>query len=457
MPRFRSLIVAVVLSAGLAAADEFRPVRLACVGDSITAGYLLLDADHQAYPAQLGRLLGAGWEVQNFGVSGACLMDEGGYPYARRERCAEALAWKPDLVVLALGTNDTKAENIRSHPGAFLTSYHAMLDRFRKANPQVRFFLCLPPPVFAPAMGLDGDILMREILPQIRQIAAEEHLPLIDLHEPLAGTAAHFPDQVHPDVGGAGLIARIVYGELMAATQPRAKALDPSVNTAVIPVPALEQDCYNWWARHADQLALHETARPAVVLIGDSITHFWAGEPAGNRVNGPRAWSDAFGTIPVVNLGFGWDRTQNVLWRLDHGEFDGYQPRLVVLNIGTNNLTRTENARINTPNEIAAAIAAICDRLHTKAPAAHLLVMGIFPRGHHANDWIRSPISAANAKLAQVLAGRPGVTFIDIGPRYLDVRGEMDPTLMPDGTHPSETGYAIWSRALVETGLLPKP
>jgi len=336
-----------------------RAARVACVGDSITDGYLMPDKEHHAYPAQLAGLLGFGWEVRNFGVSGACLMRHGGYPYHERPAHADALAWKPDIVVVALGTNDTKTENIAAHPDDFIPSYRTLIAEFRTANPAVKIFLCLPPPAFPEAMGISDRVLQQEILPRIRQVATDEKLPLIDLHQSLADAAVLFPDKIHPTAEGAARIAQQVYGEVMFATQSRARALDAAVNTAVVPVPRLEDDCYNWWTRHAEALAAGPRLDPEVVLIGDSITHFWAGEPrAPNRLNGPRAWAETFGSRRVLNLGFGWDRTQNALWRLDHGEFDGLHPKLVIVNLGTNNFSATPNARANRfiiPNVLATA------------------------------------------------------------------------------------------------------
>ncbi len=450
---FRPVLVALV--AVLASSAFAEPIRFACVGDSITAGYALKDPARDAYPAQLARLLGDGHEVRNFGVSAATLMDAGNYPYRQREAHGEALVWKPDVVVIALGTNDTKVDNIPVHPDDFAASYHGLLARFREANPDVKFFLCLPPPAFPAAMGIAEDVLVAEILPRIRAVAAAEKLPLIDLHSPLADAGALFPDKIHPNVEGAGRIAQIVYGEYRFATQPAAQSLDPAVNTAIVPVPRLEVDSYNWWTRHAQALMLGAKLDPQVVLLGDSITHFWAGAPAANNVNGPQAWAATFGSRRVLNLGFGWDRTQNVLWRLDHGQFAGLHPQLVVLNIGTNNLSGTEHSRVNTPEEIAAGVAAIRERLRVLSPETHVLVMGVLPRGHAPTDGWRAPIKALNALLAQQFAGSADTTFLDLWSRFLDAEERMPHELMPDGTHPSDAGYAIWGRAIVESGLLP--
>lgn len=430
-------------------------LKVACVGDSITAGYALADPARDAYPAQLARLLGDGFEVRNFGVSAATLMDAGNYTYRERPAHGEALAWAPEIVVIALGTNDTKVENITAHPDDFVPSYRGLIARFRAANPAAKFVLCLPPPAFPEAMGIAERVLVAEILPRIREVAAEEKLTLLDLHTPLADAAALFPDMIHPNTEGAARIARLVYGEVMYLATPAATSLDPAVNTAVVPMPRLEDDFYNWWTRHADALGARTAAAPEIVLIGDSITHLWGGEPKANRVNGARTWAETFVARRVLNLGFGWDRTQNVLWRLEHGEFDGLKPRLVILNIGTNNFSATGHSRANTPEEVAAGIRAICAKIRALSPETHVLVMGVLPRGHQPGDFFRAPIAALNAILSRELADEPGTTFLDIGARFLDAQGRMAPELMPDGTHPSEAGYALWGRALLESGLLP--
>ena len=122
-----------------------------------------------------------------------------------------------------------------------------------------------------------------------------------------------------------------------------------------------------------------KSRQPEIVMLGDSITHFWGGDPSATGIGGPRnapeVWDRAFAGRSVVNLGYGWDRTENVLWRLRHGEFEGVSPKVVVVMIGTNNIT------LNTPDEIAAGVTAICDEIHQRSPASRILLLGIFPRG----------------------------------------------------------------------------
>ena len=169
------------------------------------------------------------------------------------------------------------------------------------------------------------------------------------------------------------------------------------VNTATVPVPKLENDSYDWYARHAAVLGAKDKIDPEIVLIGDSITHFWGGEPQARQANGPKAWASVFAPYRVLNLGFGWDRTQNVLWRLDRGELDGLHPRTVIIHIGTNNTSQTAHARQNTPAEIVAGIAAICGRVHSKVPGVRIILMQVMPREEKPDHprRARSPPSIA--------------------------------------------------------------
>ena len=200
-------------------------------------------------------------------------------------------------------------------------------------------------------------------------------------------------------------------------------------------------------------LASKANLDPQIVLIGDSITHMWGGTPQSNRVNGPKTWEQMFGRTQTLNLGFGWDRTQNVLWRLAQGEFEGLNPKTVILNIGTNNLTGTSNARANTPAEVVQGILAIHEQVRAQSPQSRIIVMGVFPRGFGAATPLRAAIAEVNRLLAPALASKENTTFLDIGTQFLDADGSLPKTLMNDGTHPSEEGYKIWAKALTEAGV----
>jgi lysophospholipase L1-like esterase len=200
---------------------------------------------------------------------------------------------------------------------------------------------------------------------------------------------------------------------------------------------------YDWATRHRAIVARNEQVKPDILLLGDSITHFWGGEPSDARARGPLSYQKYFGAFKVTNIGYGWDRTENVLWRLRHGEVDGIRPRVVMVMIGTNNMT------INTTEEIAAGVAAICDELQVRLPQSKILLLGIFPRGAKP-DAGRDKIAAVNRELAKQ-NGTRNITYLDIGKVFLEADGSIAPAIMNDYLHPTEAGYERWGEAIAPT------
>lgn len=216
------------------------------------------------------------------------------------------------------------------------------------------------------------------------------------------------------------------------------------VNTAVVPVPKLENDFYDWYQRHEQVKALIQQQPADLVFIGDSITHLFGGLPASSNPRGQATWNRFYGKRHAVNLGFGWDRTQNVLWRLEHGEFAGLQPKVVVLLIGTNNRTGTGNARQNTPAEIAEGIETICNVIHAKAPACKIVLVSVLPR---SPARFVAPLREINRKIVK-LEARGYVTFLDLWPVFADADGLPKPELMADAVHPNARGYQRWAETM---------
>jgi lysophospholipase L1-like esterase len=220
-------------------------------------------------------------------------------------------------------------------------------------------------------------------------------------------------------------------------------------NSAVIPTPKLEEDFYDWYERHDAKCRETAGRNHDLIFIGDSITHLFEGDPnVPNR--GERVWKEYYGTRQAMNLGFGWDRTQNVLWRLAHGEFTGQIPRLIVLLIGSNNLTGTEHAPTNTPAEIAEGIRAVCEQLLAASPKSRILLMGIFPRGA-ANDPLRTSVRELNDRLKPYASRHSSICFADIGQSFLSADGSIPLDIMNDGLHLTEKGYRIWAEAIEPT------
>ena len=200
---------------------------------------------------------------------------------------------------------------------------------------------------------------------------------------------------------------------------------------------------YDWAARHRAIVARNEQVKPDILLLGDSITHFWGGEPSDARARGPVSYQKYFGAFKVTNIGYGWDRTENVLWRLRHGEVDGIRPRVVMVMIGTNNMS------LNTSEEIAAGVTAICRELYVRLPQSKILLLGIFPRGAKADSG-RDKIEAVNRELAK-LHGTRNITYLDIGKVFLEADGSIAQAIMNDYLHPTEAGYERWGEAIAPT------
>lgn len=199
---------------------------------------------------------------------------------------------------------------------------------------------------------------------------------------------------------------------------------------AMVPIPQTDA----WWiTQHEHALARIRQANIDLVMIGDSITQGWGNE-------GRRVWDTYYGHRRAVNLGFNGDRTEHVLWRLDHGEIDGISPKLVVVMIGTNNT----GAHHDPPEETAAGIHAILTTLRTRLPAAKILLLGLFPRTASADDPIRLINGAVNDHL-RTYADNQHIFFMDLSLHFLDVRGHLSQDLMPDFVHPNEHGYQVWA------------
>ena len=194
---------------------------------------------------------------------------------------------------------------------------------------------------------------------------------------------------------------------------------------------------YDWQKRHAEVLARHQEFKPDVVIFGDSIIHYWGGEPIAPKAWAPQAWSNCFDGLKVSNLGFGWDRTENVLWRIEHGELDGIKPKVIVIKIGTNNTAADDSSA-----DIAAGIEAVFAAAHLKQPGARILLLGILPR-HDEKPPRPSVTDKVNALLASRLAGVPWLTYRDFGSAFRSPDGTPDAKLYSDGVHINAAGYDI--------------
>ena len=184
--------------------------KVACVGDSITWGFTIVNRGKYSYPAVLQQLLGEGFEVRNFGHNDAAARFDADTPYVSKKAYRDSLAWEPDIVLLMLGTNDTKPWNW--NPGIFREDYLRLVESYLALPSHPRVVLVAPIRIFKliPVTILNPDVLEEGVRPAIRDIAAQLHLQFIDLYD-LFDSARLCRDGVHPQRDGARLLAETLF------------------------------------------------------------------------------------------------------------------------------------------------------------------------------------------------------------------------------------------------------
>lgn len=209
-------LVFIALCLLVLAAQAAKPVKVACVGNSVTYGYGLQDREHDSYPVRLQQMLGEGYEVQNFGHSGATLLYKGHRPYIGLPEFHQALDFKPDWVVIHLGLNDTDPRNWPDWKGEFIPNYRALIDSFRLVNPEARILVCKMTPIFDrhPRFQSGTRDWHAQVQKAIEQVAQGAGAQLIDLFTPLHSRPDLFPDALHPNPEGAKILAKTVYSAL---------------------------------------------------------------------------------------------------------------------------------------------------------------------------------------------------------------------------------------------------
>lgn len=216
----RLLFFVISLYAGIWAATAHIPavspqpsrIKVACVGNSVTFGHGLDERETNSYPAQLQRLLGDGYEVANFGKSGATLLQKGHRPYNEQAEYRAALEFVPDRVVIHLGLNDTDPRNWPNYQDAFVSDYLTLIEDFRRVNPNCQIWICrLTPITHEHARFKSGTRDWHwQVQQKIEEIAEIAQTGLIDLQAGLYERPDLLPDALHPTAEGAGIIARTV-------------------------------------------------------------------------------------------------------------------------------------------------------------------------------------------------------------------------------------------------------
>ena len=225
-------------------------------------------------------------------------------------------------------------------------------------------------------------------------------------------------------------------------------AVGACVETTPMPRLNLNSDLRgsNWWVRlHNDRLAnvCRQGGEVDVVLLGDSITHYWDHKPYAFET-----WNEFTNAYKVLNFGYAGDRTQHLLWRVRNGELDGYRTKSVVLMIGTNNNTD----KTTSPANVAAGVKAVLDEIAVRQPQAKVLLLPIFPRGFGADDAHHAAARRRNDetnKLIQKFADGSRIQWLDFTDQFIDpATGWTTKELFPDRIHPGALGCRIWLEAM---------
>lgn len=210
------------------------------------------------------------------------------------------------------------------------------------------------------------------------------------------------------------------------------------VASTTLPITQLrEPNNYDWEKRHYEILKMNKAKPPKKVILANSIVHFWGGLPRTKMVREEASWQDFFTPLGMRNQAYGWDRIENVLWRVYHGELDGFDAEQVLVMISTNNL------HLNTDEEIIDGLHLLMKAIQLRQPKAELVLMGILPRRDYEQRVENLNVEIAN------LATDLKIEYGDIGAIFLKSQQKIDESLFSDGLHPNEAGYLKMREALL--------
>jgi len=197
-----------LLSAFLMMSCSHQIIRVACAGDSITEGYGLEVQSKSSYPVLLDSILGAKYSVLNCGRSGTTLQKKGDFPYWICKEFSNVFAYQPNIIIIKLGTNDTKPDNWNAIH--FENDYQALIDTFKTIPSHPNIYVCYPVPVFKTKWGINDSTVAQGIIPAVEKLAQKNKLPIIDLYHGLLEEGANFPDSIHPNEKAVKVMAELI-------------------------------------------------------------------------------------------------------------------------------------------------------------------------------------------------------------------------------------------------------
>ncbi len=402
-----------------ARADALKPIVV--YGTSIAQG-ACASRPGMAWTNILGRKLD--WPIVNLGFSGNGRMEL---------EVIDLLVEKEAAMFIIDCLPNLNAEQVKQRIGP-------VIDRIRESHPQTPILLVEEAPRsnarWLPAQQKSLKAEWAALRSEFdRRKTSDSKLFYLKGENLMGSDGEATVDAVHPNDLGmmryATAYEPVVRG-ILAAESVRSKAGVPAVSQ-LREIPG-----YNFMERHQKILQRHQQVKPDVVWLGDSIVHFFAGEPKAVYVRGQQAWDALFKGQVVTNLAYGWDRTENVLWRVQRGELDSIKPKRILLSIGTNDLPVGRSVE-----QIVGSIHGLVVECKRRQPQAEILVTGIIPRKGYAEQR-----AAINQILAQQAADK-GYRYLDLSPAFpVNTESGLIQGLSPDQLHPNTVGYTAMAALL---------
>lgn len=398
--------MSVLITAAAAIAQVATPIKWACIGNSITDG-------DNSYPSRLAGRLGPAFKIENDGVSGCTLLKRGDKPYWTQGKLANVFAFRPDIITIKLGTNDTKPQNWQ-YQADFVKDLTAMVDTLSGMSSKPQILLCLPVPIFPNTIDIRDPELNTGVIPRIKQVAAAKGLTVIDLNTPLKGMSGLYKDGVHPNDAGSDSITAIIYRAFLAQAT-RVACIGNSITQYVGNV--------------AGAVVLDAYPTKLNMLLGRKYVVLNAG------VSGCYMLKPNSGIPTIMSY---WNKGK-------FGEVFAFKPNMITISLGTND---SRPKAWNTAKYVAdykAMIDTLSGRIVPKPkiwlvkPIPAWQVNGIWPfstpSGTTDNGITGNTIRDSVIPAAQIVATQKDLPTIDLYPSFLALKSQV-----ADGVHPNAVG-----------------
>lgn len=273
---------------------------------------------------------------------------------------------------------------------------------------------------------VDNSILAQKTTYEKLHAAGDRNLYYLS-HDQIGMPQDATVEAIHPSDYGMS-----IYGD--AYVRKLREILNQPVGNLSSQIPVTqrrEPGMYEWRERHQQLLRQVAEKAPQVVLFGNSITHYWGGTDRAEIQFGTDSWNQKITPLNAINMGCGWDRIENVLWRVYHGALDGYQAKKIIVAIGINNILYDRDS------EVAEGMRMLISAIKTRQPQAEIVINGIYPARN-----LESRVAKANKELEQV-AQENEVRFNNFGKLFLGQDGKINESYFRDGLHPNAEGYRL--------------